>query len=440
MTATAVGLAKETRKIRYSDQGVLEWLRAKAPCNWNGRIDVEFREVPLNRLQQASSPRNLQTVEDYGTKIAFSRALSPLVVSETGHGTYYVHDGNHRVDAFRSVAADSADFRVRVAVVVPHPGYSFVWRWFRSYGTYVLEPEELCSFRREKKRPRYRREMEPLMGRTLVLVAHPDDEVGGCAALLQRMRDPVVVFATDGAPKDSYFWAQYGSRQAYGEIRRQEARRNLDALGIRRVHFLDEFTDATFDDQQLHERLAFALAALLTPICLYRPAAILVPAYEGGHPDHDACSFIGALAGEMTSLPVWEMPLYHRNLSDKLECRRFRELNGTEVKIRLSATEIANRSLMIAGYSSQLDLGAFIRSNVESFRPQPHYDYSRPPHEGTVNYERWGWPISARQVCEKFQECMTEFRCTNTHKNEEPFVWRMDTCVLSDTQMDGPTA
>ena len=48
-----------------------------------------------------------------------------------------------------------------------------------------------------------------LLGRTLVLVAHPDDETAGCGALLQRMDEPIIVFATDGAPRDKYFWGKY---------------------------------------------------------------------------------------------------------------------------------------------------------------------------------------------------------------------------------------
>ena len=55
-------------------------------------------------------------------------------------------------------------------------------------------------------------------GRTLVLVAHPDDECIAFGALLQRIREPLVVFATNGSPADPYFWQKYGSREAYAEI------------------------------------------------------------------------------------------------------------------------------------------------------------------------------------------------------------------------------
>ncbi|MFB3812615.1 MAG: hypothetical protein ACE14L_00775 [Terriglobales bacterium] len=52
----------------------------------------------------------------------------------------------------------------------------------------------------------------------------------------------------------------------------------------------------------------------------------------------------------------------------------------------------------------QDDLTAFINAPVEYFRPQPDYDYSRPPHTGILNYEAWKWPISPESVCRCFRE------------------------------------
>lgn len=413
MAGTAIGLSKSNFDIRYCDQGVFTWLWTQAPCAWQEKTTIEFREVSLGELQGATSGKNPATVARYVEAIERGKNFAPLVVCTTGHGTYYVHDGNHRLRALRSVADEEGlDLRVRVAVVVPKQGYVFQWRWFRTYGTYVLEPEGMYRYRPISDRARYRAELQPLLGRTLVLLAHPDDETGGCTALIQRVREPIVVFATDGAPKDEFFWKAYGSQDRYRRIRKQEARCSLAGLGISNVHFLDEFMGATgtFPDQELHERLSPALSALLAIVRRYRPHAILVPAYEGGHPDHDACSFLGALAGELAATPVWEMPLYHRDARGRLVCRRFRELNGTEIKIRLTTNELVNRSIMIANYSSQTDLGSFIDSNVERFRPQPQYDYTRRPHDGPANYEAWGWPITAERVCKNFRECMSQAR------------------------------
>jgi LmbE family N-acetylglucosaminyl deacetylase len=308
----------------------------------------------------------------------------------------------------RSVLKDSATL-VRVAVVVPGPGFFFRWRWFSTYGTYVLEPERRRYCRHVGKPLASDARFSPLLGKTLVLVAHPDDETGGCAALLQHVCEPIVVYATDGAPTDEFFWRRWGSREAYGRVRRSEAERALAAIGVRAVHFLEDhaLAPARFADQQLHQALPAAVLAVITLVEQHRPDAILVPAYEGGHPDHDACSFIGFVVGRLMSLPIWEMPLYHRSTDGELICQSFRARNGTEIELKLSASELTSRGRLISHYSSQADLGRFITSDVEYFRPQPRYDYSKPPHEGMVNYEVWEWPVSAVDLCRSFRQCAT---------------------------------
>src|SRR5260370_25223728 len=89
-----------------------------------------------------------------------------------------------------------------------------------------------------------------LMGRTLVLVAHPDDEVIGCGALLRRMRSAVVVFATDAAPRDPHFWQGYSSREAYADARREEAIRVAE-FGMHEVESLSGHRPNGFVDQEL---------------------------------------------------------------------------------------------------------------------------------------------------------------------------------------------
>ena len=80
--------------------------------------------------------------------------------------------------------------------------------------------------------------IDELLGRTLVLVAHPDDECLAFGALLQRMREPLVVFATNGSPADPYFWQNHGSREAYAALRREEALKSMHAAGVKDVVFL----------------------------------------------------------------------------------------------------------------------------------------------------------------------------------------------------------
>lgn len=412
MFGAAVAPTRQHSHLRYNDYGVHAWLLAQGPCRWRGKTDFEFRAVALRSLQAAWSGKNPEIVSQYVRCMKTGKRVAPLVVCETGSGTYYIHDGNHRHQAMRSVLKDP-DALVRVAVVVPRPGYYFRWRWFSTYGTFVLEPERRRSLRPVAKPVARDLRLAPLLGSTLVLVAHPDDETGGCAALLQRVREPIVVYATDGAPDDEFFWGRWRTRDAYRRVRRSEARRALSVLGVRAIHFLEDHapTPGSFGDQQLHKSVPAAVLAMLALVEHHRPDAILVPAYEGGHPDHDTCSFIGSVVGRLTSLPVWEMPLYYRSPSGELVCQRFQSRNHTEVTLRLTMADFRNRGVLISTYASQTDLGQFLTSKVEHFRPQPRYDYTQPPHEGTVNYEAWGWPVSAVDLCCRFRQCAVTMGC-----------------------------
>jgi LmbE family N-acetylglucosaminyl deacetylase len=255
-----------------------------------------------------------------------------------------------------------------------------------------------------------------LKERTLVLVAHQDDETA-CAGFLQRSSDRSITYATDGAPSDRFFWAHHGSRETYAGVRRNEASAATMQIGVSKLDFLE------FGDQLLHCSLEATFLAVFDIVQRYKPQTVLVPAYEGGHPDHDCCSFLGALLRRKLGLSVWEVPLYHRSTSGKLICQEFRMLNGTECSLLLSSKERKLRESMVACYASQADLNDFICGEAEMYRPQPDYDYSRPAHEGQLNYEVWKWPISGAQVCEAFKNC-ADHLTSSPHRTPSLFAGR----------------
>lgn len=240
-----------------------------------------------------------------------------------------------------------------------------------------------------------------LPGKTLVLVAHPDDEAVGCGALLQRMKEPVVVIATDGAPRDPYFWEKTGSRDAYAELRRREARASLDLAGVTHIEFL-QGGEGCFTDQELFRCLTPAFESLSALVRRHSPEALLTLAYEGGHPDHDSCSFLTSVLARLFALPAWEMPLYFRHTDGAALCQRFRLLNGTEIALQPTEPEQKTKHEMLAAYASQGEVLKQFSAATEWFRPQAAYDYSQPPHTGVLNYEAWGWPIKGSEVSAAF--------------------------------------
>ena len=240
-------------------------------------------------------------------------------------------------------------------------------------------------------------DLRPILGRTLVLVAHPDDEAAGCGALVQRIADPIVIYATDGAPRSDFFWKQHGSREAYAAIRRREAEQALAAAGVAHSHFLDEANPVP--DQELFLNIECAFMALTRLIGCELPEAILSLAYEGGHPDHDSCAFLAAMAGQHFGLPVWEMPLYHRGDNNIV---RGAFLDGEAVHVQPTNDELARKRAMFAAYQSQAHVMAEFAPERESVRPMRDYDFSRPPHEGALNYEAWQWPMQGNDLCRAF--------------------------------------
>lgn len=247
-------------------------------------------------------------------------------------------------------------------------------------------------------------ELNELLGRTLVVVAHPDDDAVACGALLQRMREPHVVFCTDGAPRDEYFWRGYATREAYAHVRLQEAARAMQAAGVRDWGSVALVERDAFVDQELFRQLTGAMAWLRDFAMRAQPEAILTLAYEGGHPDHDACSFLARQLADEFAVPVWEAPLYHRAKLAKMTVQSFIRTDGTAVRIEITAEELVRKRAMFEAYESQRETLANFDPQVEVVRPMVAYDYSRPPHDGMLNYEAWGWSISGASVCEAFQQ------------------------------------
>jgi LmbE family N-acetylglucosaminyl deacetylase len=246
-----------------------------------------------------------------------------------------------------------------------------------------------------------------LLGRTLLIVAHPDDECIAYGTLLQRMREPYVVYATDGAPRDSYFWQKYGSRAEYAILRQQEARMALACAGVQNVEFLADSSErlgVTFEDQGLFRVLPQAFEALAEIVERLRPEALATLAYEGGHPDHDSCNLLTYELGKTYEIAAWEAPLYHREPGNEKGhvVQDFVSRDGNEEIVMGQPNELERKSAMCAAYPSQGDFLGTFQLEREIVRPLHEYDYTRPAHIGRLNYEAWQWPMTGKEVSGEF--------------------------------------
>ncbi len=244
--------------------------------------------------------------------------------------------------------------------------------------------------------------------RTLLLVAHPDDETIGASALLARLGAAAdVAYVTDGAPRamDDALAAGCATREAYAALRRRErgAALALAGVGPARVHDLGAADQEAWRDLAGLARRAAALVDALGA------EVVVTHAYEGGHPDHDASAFLaraacGLLAAAGARAPALvECTSYHDDpgAPGRLVGGAFRPAAGAgpERAFALDAPARARKAAMYACHASQGRVLAWLPpSDVERFRRAPRYDFAAAPPGGPAWYERLGWAVRAADV------------------------------------------
>ncbi|MBX9601275.1 MAG: PIG-L family deacetylase [Bryobacteraceae bacterium] len=229
-------------------------------------------------------------------------------------------------------------------------------------------------------------------GPILILAAHPDDEAIGAGGILDRLPDPILAFLTDGAPR------QHPRAEELARRRRAESEAAWELTGseerILRLGGADQ--ECALDLPGLTR--AAGIIALTR-----KPTTILTHPYEGGHPDHDSAAFIARQVirvFEAACLPppqIVEFTSYHNGtpFAAKPELRTGQFLpGGGEVRVfHLSASRAEVKRKMFARYESQQAMLRHFPIETEKFRIAPRYDFSKPPHAGTLFYEMQPWGL-----------------------------------------------
>jgi hypothetical protein len=113
-----------------------------------------------------------------------------------------------------------------------------------------------------------------------------------------------------------------------------------------------------------------------------------VPAFEGGHQDHDAANALAAhIAG---GLPVWEFAAYNF-AGGRVGANRFADRRGGETVIAATADEAELKRRALACYASERGNLRHLGTGREAYRPLPRHDYGAPPHPGRLFRERFQW-------------------------------------------------
>jgi LmbE family N-acetylglucosaminyl deacetylase len=223
--------------------------------------------------------------------------------------------------------------------------------------------------------------------RILVLAPHPDDEIVACGiaasrALMAGAR-VFVLYLTTGVPEPAALWPwQRGGYEARVRRRRDEA---LTAAAFSR---LDPVLFRDTPSRCLRFELDRAAADLDRMVADCRADALWVPAFEGGHQDHDAANALAA--GFAGRLPIWEFAAYNF-VGGRVRANRFAAARDGDIAIDATDSEAERKRQALGCYPSEQGNLRHVGAVHEACRRLPAHDYGARPHPGRLFRERFHW-------------------------------------------------
>lgn len=243
-----------------------------------------------------------------------------------------------------------------------------------------------------------------------VIVAHPADEVIGAGCLISKLAEVSVLHITDGAPPDDETAQQWGfsDRQTYKEQRREETAAALALANVKQI------IELHLENQTAAHCLA-DLTKKITGFLQQTGADIVVThPYEGGHPDHDATAFATHTATRlmrsngMRPPDLFEMALRPDDEGRGRCCDFLTSPNQETTTLVPDECSIELKQKMYELLATQRESLKASVLGPEKFRQPQKYDFTMPPHEGKLHYERLNCNVSSEQwhslACEALKE------------------------------------
>jgi len=237
--------------------------------------------------------------------------------------------------------------------------------------------------------------------RTVILAAHPDDDVamaGGWGTKVQQLGGQVWIVYTCASHPDAAY-----ARQRVAEGREAWALSGVKAEAIIGLDYMELTGLAAFAEvKRLTEELQELLAHLA-------PEVVILPAYEGGHWQHDATHFaaVAALSAQRLDCLLLEAPLYncyYSLLTVRRNIRRlgalisprwrgappFLDWHGVKLKVRMSRADLLHKRAMLDCFRSQNPAALKAAFGYpDRFQLYTCRDYSRPAWDYEASLAPW---------------------------------------------------
>lgn len=235
----------------------------------------------------------------------------------------------------------------------------------------------------------------------LFIVAHPGDEIIAAGGSLDQLPNARFLHVTNGAPRDLAMAVDDGffDRLEYAEARKREFSEALKCAGIKE----EQASELGFAAGEISRNLATLTMSIATALRETQPDVVVTHAYEGTHSDHDAIAFAVQTACALLESDGWKPPL-------RIEAAGYTDWGGdgivgefvtpsfTEgVKLQLAPDRRRLKQCMLERMPTRLKRLRNVPLNTESFRVAPQYDFSEPPQEGVLHYEKSGDELNGRR-------------------------------------------
>jgi LmbE family N-acetylglucosaminyl deacetylase len=235
----------------------------------------------------------------------------------------------------------------------------------------------------------------------LFIVAHPGDEIIAAGGSLHDIPNASFLHVTNGAPRDlaTAFNEGFIDRREYAEARKREFFAALRCAGLKE----EQVSELGFVAGEVSRNLATLTMSIAAVLREQQPDVVVTHGYEGTHPDHDGIAFGVQTACTLLESDGLKTPV-------RIEAAGYSDWGGEGIigefftpsftegaKVHLSRERRRLKQCMVERMPTRLKILRNTPLNTESFRIAPHYDFSEPPQEGVLHYEKSGDELNGRR-------------------------------------------